>query len=88
MAKEARLGRKAAKGKEFMQTNICDISSLHTPSPIPLLWVCQMLRWGLQKQRRIEGIFLVSTSVAQAAPLMAMWSPRSTEMILIFSAKC
>lgn len=34
-AKEARLSRKAAKGKEFMQTNICDISSLHTPSPIP-----------------------------------------------------
>lgn len=52
-AKEARLSRKAVKGKEFMQTNICDISSLHIlapPSPSP--WVCQMLRWGLQKQQK------------------------------------
>lgn len=60
-AKEARLSRKAAKGKEFMQTNICDISSLHTPStipPPPPLCVCQMLRWGLQKQQSV--VFLVS----------------------------
>lgn len=68
MAKDARLGRKAVKGKEFMQTNICDISSLHTPAPIPLLRLCQMLRWGLQKQRKSEGIFWVHTSVVQAAP--------------------
>lgn len=39
-AKEARLSRKAVKGKEFMQTNICDISSLHTCSPIPLCLGC------------------------------------------------
>lgn len=53
-AKEARLSRKAAKGKEFMQTNICDISSLHTPSPIPPSLRVPNVKVGLTKAAKCE----------------------------------
>jgi len=52
-AKEARLSRKAVKGKGFMQTNICDISSLHTRSPIPLALGVPNAKVGLTKTARV-----------------------------------
>ena len=62
-AKEARLSRKAVKGKGFMQTNICDISSLHTPSPIPLALGVPNAKVGLTKTKTSEGIFWLAQSV-------------------------
>lgn len=40
-----------------MQTNICDISSLHTPSPIPLALGVPNVKVGLAKTAKSEGIF-------------------------------
>lgn len=56
-AKEARSSRKAVKGKEFMQTNICDISSLHTCSPIPLCLGCAKCEGGAYKNSKERGYF-------------------------------
>lgn len=56
-AKEVISSRKAAKGKEFMQTNICDISSLHARSPIPLALGVPNAKVGPTKTARSKGIF-------------------------------
>lgn len=71
-AKEARLSRKAVKGKEFMQTNICDISSLHTRSPIPLALGVPNAKVGLTKTAKSEGIFWFAQVLCMLLPLMAM----------------
>lgn len=56
-AKEVISSRKAAKGKEFIQTNICDISSLHARFPIPLALGVPNAKVGPTKTARSEGIF-------------------------------
>lgn len=45
------------KGKKFMQANICDISSLHTRSPIPLALGVPNAKVELTKTAWSEGIF-------------------------------
>lgn len=74
-AKEATLSRKAVKGKEFMQTNICDISSLHTRSPIPLALGVPNAKVGLTKTAKSEGIFWLAQVLCMLFPLMAMCPP-------------
>lgn len=71
-AKEATLSRKAVKGKEFRQTNICDISSLHTRSPIPLALGVPNAKVGLTKTAKSEGIFWLAQVLCMLFPLMAM----------------
>lgn len=79
-AQEARLCRKAVKGKEFMQTNICDISSLHTHSPIPLAWGVPNAKVGLTKTE--WGYFFWLASVENATSTMSMCSSHRAQNIV------
>lgn len=45
------------KGKKFMHANMCDISSLHTYSPIPLALGAPNAEVGLTKTAWSKGIF-------------------------------
>lgn len=75
-AKEATLSRKAVKGKGFMQPNICDISSLHTPSPIPLALGVPNAKVGLTKTAKSKGISWLAQVLC-----MAMWSLNVLEIV-------
>lgn len=51
------MSRKAGKEKEFMRTNICDISSYFFFLPFPLALGVPNAEAGLAKTARHKGIF-------------------------------